>query len=101
LVLAKPFKGIQLIVMGKILYWLVRRMLCLLFWNTFSTHLSPPLVQHCSYKKVQNNGAWYLGHFGCSPWMGGVVGGCCECFWHNILYGYILRTPCDGQLVVT
>ncbi len=39
LALAKPFGGIQLIVMGEVLYWLVSRTLFLQFHDTFFIHL--------------------------------------------------------------
>jgi hypothetical protein len=39
LVLAKPFGGIQLIVVGEVLYWLVNRALFLQFHDAFFIHL--------------------------------------------------------------
>jgi hypothetical protein len=39
--LAKPFVGIRPIAVGKVLYWLMSRNLCLQFHGAFVVHLSP------------------------------------------------------------
>ncbi len=95
LAMTKPSSGIHPIVVGKTLYRLISRALCLPFHDAFlnNTFLLLP-IQSNNQGWMWSDNSWQQVDHGPSPWLGCYSIGCGKCLQFGVKKGHILNFSC-------